>query len=123
MAIMTILKLRLSDDIGEVEIANENETEWLGYENASDCQPDMFFRSAEEEQLTVYREYIEKQKDVEASHDMADHYIKCHIVMVLRLAGEDIIHIERSCDPHRKEVTEAMEAMIKSLSRLAGMTI
>jgi len=124
------LKLRVTDDIGQVVIMNPSETDWREYEKKTDSQPEMYYRSMEEEQLTVFREYIDIREDVEASADvdypfqsMADHYIKCHIVMVLRIAGEYIIHIERSCDPHRKEVNEAMAAMIEQLSRLAGMSI
>ena len=120
---MKTLKLRLSEETQEVVIANPSETDWRDYEKVTINQPDMYYRSMEEEQLTVFLEYIDRHEAVGASNDLADYCIKCHIVMVFRCAGADIIHFERTCESHREKVNEALAAMIKQLSQLADMTI
>jgi len=115
------LKLRVTDDIGQV-VCNEDESEWKQYDKVSENQPDSFYTEQEEQQLTIFRSYIDNEMCVESS-DLSAAYKSCHIVIVFDDIGLDHIVRIKSCSPDRKSVETTLHAMLCEIGDRAGYVL
>jgi len=118
------LKLSLNAN-GEIT-CNKN-SEWEKYNKEVKCQPDIFHTYnmcyPEDQTLTVFRSYIDKDMMCKDASNLSAAYNSCHILMVFNNTGFEILHVEKTCMSDHHSVQTALHAMLCEIGDMIGITL
>ena len=118
------LKLSVNDN-GEITCNRNNE--WKKYSKETKCQPDIFHMHnmcyPEDQTLTIFRSYIDKNMMCPNASNLSMAYDTCHILMVYKNIGFEILHTEKTCSADHHSVQTAIHAMLCEIGNKIGYVL